>query len=214
MRIELSIHREGGSKVEVSGTTYHFAPQPDGRHIADVADPEHALVLLRCDPAYQPAELTDPKEAPPPVAPQSTGAFAGTDPAHTHAITPAATQSDHAHPVGDGIHAHTVAVGEVTTTTTPPVAPPVAAGEAEESGTHPDTLEMVKADQVNTIKAAIESAPATEPAPQKPVEEPNPYDEMSKEEVWDAFKARFGRDPAPRSSRKNVIGALMKPVEA
>lgn len=46
MKIKCPVIREGGSFVEVFGTEYHFAPQLDGCHVADVENAEHQDRLL------------------------------------------------------------------------------------------------------------------------------------------------------------------------
>ena len=46
MRIECKLHREGGTKVEIDGTEYHFEPQADGTHAADVTNEDHIARFL------------------------------------------------------------------------------------------------------------------------------------------------------------------------
>ena len=41
MKLSCPVIREGGSFVELWGTEYHFAPMPDGCHVAEVENPEH-----------------------------------------------------------------------------------------------------------------------------------------------------------------------------
>ena len=41
MKLSCPVIREGGSFVELLGTEYHFAPMPDGCHVAEVENPEH-----------------------------------------------------------------------------------------------------------------------------------------------------------------------------
>lgn len=41
MKLSCPIIRDGGSFVELWGTEYHFAPMPDGFHVAQVDNPEH-----------------------------------------------------------------------------------------------------------------------------------------------------------------------------
>jgi len=53
MKIECTIKRLGGSRVELGGRTYHFAPanpaDQDGPHIAEVTDEAHIKRLLSID---------------------------------------------------------------------------------------------------------------------------------------------------------------------
>lgn len=46
MKIECLLIRPGGSKIDLDGKTYHFKPQADGSHVADVTDKDHARRLL------------------------------------------------------------------------------------------------------------------------------------------------------------------------
>ena len=41
MKLSCPVIRDGGSFVELWGTEYHFAPMPDGFHVAQVDNPEH-----------------------------------------------------------------------------------------------------------------------------------------------------------------------------
>lgn len=80
MKIECILKRQGGTVVELSGKTYHFKPQADGAHVAEVADDEHIDKLLAVSEAYQPysdgalqddgAHVTDDEQAPA-VAPKT-----------------------------------------------------------------------------------------------------------------------------------------------
>ncbi len=54
MKIECILKRQGGTVVDLGGKTYHFKPQDDGAHVAEVADDEHAEKLLAVSEAYQP----------------------------------------------------------------------------------------------------------------------------------------------------------------
>lgn len=53
MKIECLIKREGGSFIGVGGVEYHFAPQPDGKHVAEVKDKDHAKILLAITEGYR-----------------------------------------------------------------------------------------------------------------------------------------------------------------
>lgn len=54
MKIECLIHRPGGTIIDmIDGTVYHFAPQEDGRHVADVENPEHIQVFLAVPEGYR-----------------------------------------------------------------------------------------------------------------------------------------------------------------
>ena len=53
MLIECKLHREGGTKVQLNGKEYHFAPQPDGSHVAEVTDEDHIAQLLAIPEGYK-----------------------------------------------------------------------------------------------------------------------------------------------------------------
>ena len=53
MKIECLLRRSGGSHVSLGGTEYHFAPDTDGRHVADVADEDHIDRFLSIPEGYR-----------------------------------------------------------------------------------------------------------------------------------------------------------------
>ncbi|AFN39122.1 hypothetical protein G167_gp32 [Burkholderia phage BcepMigl] len=53
MKIECILHRKGGTVVDMPGKTYHFEPQDDGRHIANVENEAHIERFLRVPEAYR-----------------------------------------------------------------------------------------------------------------------------------------------------------------
>lgn len=67
MKIECILKRQGGTKAEIGGIEYHFAPQPDGAHVADVADNAHIQRFLSMPEGYriyEAAGKTEPVKAP------------------------------------------------------------------------------------------------------------------------------------------------------
>lgn len=73
MRIQTTMIRKGGTQVELDGIHYHFAPQDDGRHIANVRSAAHVKRFLAID-GYnlldediddENDEVEDPKEEDP-----------------------------------------------------------------------------------------------------------------------------------------------------
>lgn len=46
MLLVCPVIRDGGSKVDLWGTEYHFKPQPDGCHVAEVTNEKHQDRLL------------------------------------------------------------------------------------------------------------------------------------------------------------------------
>lgn len=53
MKIECILHRPEGTIVEMPGKKYHFAPQDDGRHIANVTIDAHIERFLAIPEAYR-----------------------------------------------------------------------------------------------------------------------------------------------------------------
>jgi len=67
MFIECKIKRTGGSVVTMSdGAAYHFAPDPDNRHVALVMNPDHIERFLSISEGYRiaPGTLTQGAAAP------------------------------------------------------------------------------------------------------------------------------------------------------
>lgn len=61
--IECLIHRKGGSVIELGADKYHFAPNDAGDHVCDVANTDHAAILLAIDTAYRPYVLASSADA-------------------------------------------------------------------------------------------------------------------------------------------------------
>lgn len=53
MEIESKIKREGGTKVLMGKTNYHFAPNTDGAHVATVENEEHQDRFLSITEGYR-----------------------------------------------------------------------------------------------------------------------------------------------------------------
>lgn len=53
MKIECILKRAGGTKAEIGGIEYHFAPQDDGSHVADVENEAHQDRFLSINEAYR-----------------------------------------------------------------------------------------------------------------------------------------------------------------
>lgn len=51
-KLECLIKREGGTIVEIDDVKYHFEPQEDGAHVAEVGNIKHLGVLLKITEAY------------------------------------------------------------------------------------------------------------------------------------------------------------------
>ena len=53
MLIKCKLKREGGSKIKIGGEEYHFAPDDNGDHVAEVTNKEHANRFLEISEAYE-----------------------------------------------------------------------------------------------------------------------------------------------------------------
>lgn len=51
--IECKLIREGGSRIELGKTEYHFKPYTDGAHVAQVEDEEHVDIFLAIREGYR-----------------------------------------------------------------------------------------------------------------------------------------------------------------
>ena len=51
--IECKLHRKDGSIIPIDGIEYHFVPQPDGAHVANVENEEHVDRFLSISEAYR-----------------------------------------------------------------------------------------------------------------------------------------------------------------
>ncbi len=72
MKIECTLARKGGTFVELDGRTYHFKPDDNLKHVAEVADEDHITRLLAIregyrvlgdEPPAKPAKPAEPKPA-------------------------------------------------------------------------------------------------------------------------------------------------------
>ena len=53
MLIKCKLKREGGSKIKIGGEEYHFAPDDNGDHVAEVTNEAHANRFLEISEAYE-----------------------------------------------------------------------------------------------------------------------------------------------------------------
>jgi len=53
MLIKCKLKREGGSKIKIGGVEYHFVPDDNGDHVAEVTNEAHANRFLEISEAYE-----------------------------------------------------------------------------------------------------------------------------------------------------------------
>lgn len=68
MKIESIIKRDGGTKVVLGETEYHFIPGDDGRHVCSVEDEAHVDRLLSISEGYRCAEVATESQSDVPAA--------------------------------------------------------------------------------------------------------------------------------------------------
>lgn len=56
MKIECILKRAGGTQIVLGKTSYHFKPDDQDRHVANVEDADHIEILLRIPEGYQPLD--------------------------------------------------------------------------------------------------------------------------------------------------------------
>ena len=59
MFIECTLKRDGGTKVDIGNSTYHFVQKDDGCHVCEVTNEDHAARFLRISEAYRPYKTKD-----------------------------------------------------------------------------------------------------------------------------------------------------------
>lgn len=91
MLIECKIRRRNGTRASIEGTEYHFQPDDEGRHVAEVKDEKHAARFLQISEGYRAVEgkaklpgKVEPKSQKT-VQPQPQGEGAGEGEADTEA---------------------------------------------------------------------------------------------------------------------------------
>ncbi|OWY39340.1 hypothetical protein CEK28_08450 [Xenophilus sp. AP218F] len=53
MKVECKLQRQGGTLIELDGVSYHFQPDSQGRHVAEVENEDHLGLLLSIHEAYR-----------------------------------------------------------------------------------------------------------------------------------------------------------------
>lgn len=98
--VECILKRAGGSKVEMAdGTTYHFTPDQEGRHVAVVQDMSHVTRFMQIPEGYRILELISMAEAAKTVVePIKSGAITPAAPAKAETIQPVQAEAAQALP--------------------------------------------------------------------------------------------------------------------
>lgn len=62
MKIESILKRPGGTKVTMGSALYHFAPNEQDQHVAEVENPDHAKVFLNIPEGYRSLDPIQPQQ--------------------------------------------------------------------------------------------------------------------------------------------------------
>ena len=62
MKIESILKRPGGTKVTMGESLYHFAPNEQDQHVAEVENPDHAKVFLNIPEGYRSLDPIQPQQ--------------------------------------------------------------------------------------------------------------------------------------------------------
>lgn len=118
MQIECILKRDGGTKADIDEIEYHFAPQPDGAHVAEVEREAHIRRFLNIPEAYRkygaPLPAAAPVDTPddtPVLLPQDAGTvvFQGALDAEADSIL----YGSSSHPASFEIHGTTYSLGDI-----------------------------------------------------------------------------------------------------
>ena len=62
MKIESILKRPGGTKVTMGDSLYHFAPNEQDQHVAEVENPDHAKAFLNIPEGYRSLDPIQPQQ--------------------------------------------------------------------------------------------------------------------------------------------------------
>lgn len=90
MKIECILKRDGGTRTDIGGAVYHFAPLSDGAHVAEVAETDHIDRFLSIPEGYrvyhgqaerksQPEPITRPDTVKPVEQPKPSVMLSGSE---------------------------------------------------------------------------------------------------------------------------------------
>lgn len=115
MQIECILKREGGTKADIDGIEYHFAPQPDGAHVAEVERDKHIRRFLEIIPvAYRQYGAPAPAAAPiEPVEPVAAAAAEYDPTGADHSADVVILLGSSVHPATFEINGKTHSLGDV-----------------------------------------------------------------------------------------------------
>ena len=187
MNIECILQRKGGTVVEMPGKTYHFAPQEDGKHVAEVTIEAHIERFLSIPEAYRihrhkGAEEVAATFAPVPDAPV-------VDPDNI------ALLGSSVHPATFDINGKTYALGDIVTR--------AFADSGLTAENWNDLPDDTRATKIDIVLDGIEDGEITI----DPVPEDQPATN-ERAELVEQYKAKFGKRPPNTFSVETIKAKL------
>lgn len=188
MRIECILQRKGGTVVEMPGKTYHFAPQEDGKHVADVEIEAHIERFLAIPEAYR-LLRTSTADLPATFAPKTEDA----------PVLP----SEHVELLGSSQHPATFDIEGKTYDLTA-----IIKRAFDDSGLTPENWnelpDETRATKIDIVLDAIADGEITLEAEQSAQEATEP----SRAELVAQYEAKFGKKPSNRTSIEAIKAKL------
>lgn len=187
MKIECILQRKGGTAVEMPGKTYHFVPQEDGKHVADVEIEAHIERFLSIPEAYR-LLRTSTHDVP--------AVFAKKEEAATvEQAVPVDLLGSSQHPATFEIEGKTYDLTSIIKRA------------FEDSGLTPenwnDLPDETRATKIDIVLDAIADGEITlEDAAPEPVKEP------TRAELAAQYEAKFGKKPSNRTSIEDIKAKL------
>lgn len=193
MKIECTLHRKGGTVVELPGKTYHFAPQEDGKHVAEVANEAHIERFLAIPEAYRLLRTKAAEAADATFAPKGDEGGQEQD---FDAIIPLAHAANFE--ATYDINGRTYALGEF-----------VERAFADSGLTREDWNDLpddTRAVKIETTMDAVAEGEITLPVPEvAPVDTPEAEDRAA---LAAEYKAKFGKLPHAKWTAEKIKAAL------
>lgn len=194
MKIECTLKRKGGTHVDIGGKSYHFAPQEDGRHVADVDSDAHIERFLAVPEAYRilraPGADTTPVLAP-------DGSHPSDVPQPTTLLPGQVLYGSNAHPATFDIGGKTYQLGDIVLLA------------FQDSGLDVenwnDLDDDTRATKIDLVLDALEAGEITVEAAVAPASQPSEDDELAA--LVEQYKDRFGK--SPRNMKAETIRAKL-----
>lgn len=189
MKIECILHRKGGTVVELPGKSYHFTPQEDGKHVAEVTIEAHIERFLSIPEAYRLLRTPGAEAAAATFVPAGDAPIINTD--------NVVLLGSNVHPATFDINGKTYALGDI-----------VSRAFADSGLTAENWNELpddTRATKIDIVLDGIEDGEIVLEAPAaQPVEQPA----EDRAALVAQYKAKFGKNP-PNTMKADAIKAKL-----